>query len=340
MTTFTRGLARAFLSLTAAVMVTMPLNSGIAQSQRPASVASACPSPGAGAAYGGIVAPWKPGTVASYRASARDLAISSPFGAIAATLTTPQGLARPPIVLVLHGYEGNRNETVVAQTGERMFERTARLFAEKGLATLRFDFINSGQSPGRWQDTTFSGQADDVHVVLDHVARMGEIDQRHIGLLGYSQGGLVALKAAAREQRVGAVTLWNPVLDPERTYGHILSASALQRGYDQFRTHDLKRLVAGTRLLPSFMYEVKTTYPLVDGQSFAGPVLVVGGRRDAVAGPVDELAALLARAREGRRTDVIMVDGDHGFNRASTPIVLDQAIGCSAQFFDNVFRSG
>jgi dienelactone hydrolase len=333
------------LTRLAAVTTAFLLCAGVAAAQQPGGQLPGCrQDKSVSAAIQPLVAPWvAPGgakTTAGRGTSVRDVDIPTQRGRIAGTLTLPEGLPRPPIVLILHGYTGDRNETPVNQTRERMFQRTGRLLGEMGLATLRFDFINSGASAGRWQDTTFSGQALDVGAVLDYVGHDAEVDQQRIGLLGYSQGGLVALKVVARERRVGAVVLWNPVLDPERTYGQLLTPVTVQHGYDMYRDHNLTRIVDASRLEPAFMFEVKTTYPIADGASFAGPMLVVGGRRDNVAGPVDELAGLLARVRGGRRTEIIMVDGDHGFDDARTPVFLDQAIGCSGQFFARVFRAG
>jgi uncharacterized protein len=269
----------------------------------------------------------------------RDLRIATPRGQIVATLTVPEGSPRPPVILILHGYTGNRNETPVGATRERMFQRTARIFGEMGLASLRFDFINSGESTGQWRDTTFSGQEQDVAAMLGFVSREASIDPQRIGLLGYSQGGLVALKTVAKERGVGAVALWNPVLDPERTYDHLLTPQTVQRGYDMYRLHEMARPVAGSALLPGFMYEVKTTYPLVDGVKFSGPILIVGGRRDTVAGPVDALGAMLTRLRGTRSTNVVMVDGDHGFDHTATPAILDEAISASGRFFTRVFQA-
>jgi pimeloyl-ACP methyl ester carboxylesterase len=233
---------------------------------------------------------------------------------------------------MLHGYTGDRNEMPVGRTGERMFQRTARLFAAAGLATLRFDFVNSGQSDGRWEETTFSGQASDVRAVLDHLARLPDVDHRRVALLGFSQGGLVALRTGVQDQRVGTLVLWNPVLDPDRTYSRILGAGTLQDGYDRFRTNRRDSLVGASRLKPAFMYEVKTTHPIADGASFRGPILVVGARGDEIAGPVDLLAGLLAQERTPRPTQIAIVGGGHRFGTGSGPAVLDQVIDCSARF--------
>jgi dienelactone hydrolase len=266
-----------------------------------------------------------------------EITVQTPRGRIAATITLPKDSQRPPLILILHGYTGDRNETAVGGTPERMFQRVARVLGEKGLATLRFDFINSGHSSGQWRNTTFSGQADDVAAVLDFMTRDPRVDQRRIGLLGYSQGGLVALKVAARQPGIGAVVLWNPVLDPERTYDQLLGARTVQLGYDMYRVNDVGRVVSGSALLPAFMYEVKTTYPIADSLEYPGPILVVGGRRDSIVGPVDAYGALLARIRGARRTAVVMVNGDHGFDHAGSPVNLDEAIGYSAGFFASAF---
>lgn len=71
---------------------------------------------------------------------------------IKATLETPDGTAAPaPVVLMLHGFTGSRDELPVKDTDEGVFSRTARQLAENGFASLRIDFRGSGESEGAWK---------------------------------------------------------------------------------------------------------------------------------------------------------------------------------------------
>ena len=76
------------------------------------------------------------------------------------TLALPEALPAP-VVLLLHGFTGTRDEMAIAGTGEGIFTRVARLLAAAGYASLRVDFIGSGDSVGDFADTTFEGQVAD-----------------------------------------------------------------------------------------------------------------------------------------------------------------------------------
>jgi dienelactone hydrolase len=55
---------------------------------------------------------------------------------VTGTLCLPQG-APAPVVLMLHGFTGSRDEMAVTGTGEGVFSRSARRLAQHGLASLR-----------------------------------------------------------------------------------------------------------------------------------------------------------------------------------------------------------
>ncbi|MBZ0277232.1 MAG: alpha/beta fold hydrolase, partial [Anaerolineae bacterium] len=134
---------------------------------------------------------------------------------IVGTLALPDGAEGPlPIVLMFHGFTGQRQELPIINTEESMYSRTARVLAEQGYASLRIDFRGSGESDGAWEDTTFSSQISDALVALDYASGLDNIDPERIALLGLSQGGLVSATIAGRDSRVKSVILWSAVATP------------------------------------------------------------------------------------------------------------------------------
>jgi dipeptidyl aminopeptidase/acylaminoacyl peptidase len=104
-------------------------------------------------------------------------------------LTEPEMTPPYPIVLMFHGFTGQKDELPVHETEETMFSRTARVLAEQGIASIRIDFRGSGESDGEWPNTTFSGQISDVLAAIEYVANLPDIDPEHIGLLGLVRVG-------------------------------------------------------------------------------------------------------------------------------------------------------
>jgi len=160
------------------------------------------------------------------------VAITSEGQTVVGTLALPTHGAPPfPVVLLLHGFANVRDELPVAGTDEAMYQRAARRFGAAGVASLRIDFRGSGDSEGAWQDTTFTGQISDTLAALDYLATQPAIDVQRMGVLGFSQGGLVAAEAAARDARICTIVLWSSVANAPDAYKHILSAESVTAGY-------------------------------------------------------------------------------------------------------------
>ena len=80
--------------------------------------------------------------------------------------------------------------------------RIARALNAAGIAVLRFDFAGLGQSAGRFTESTFSADVDDLVAAC---AWMGEQGRPVELLVGHSLGGTAALAAAGRVASLRAV---------------------------------------------------------------------------------------------------------------------------------------
>ena len=212
-----------------------------------------------------------------------------------------------------------------------MFARTARAFAERDIATLRIDFLGSGQSDGDWADTRFSGQARDAIFVAGWLrAEYGALNLP-LGVLGYSQGGLVALRAEALAEPFDRLALWNPVMDPVATYSTIFGRETLLDGAQRGTQHGSGEIVSGTRLRSGFFAELLESDPILDAAHSTVPVLVVTGRRDPLVADGAALAERMAAARSAE-TVLVELDAGHDLGALGSPELLDRVIDCTAGF--------
>ncbi len=147
---------------------------------------------------------------------------------LAGTLTTPpSGGPFPAVVLITGSGPQDRDETVF---GHKPFLVLADALTRRGIAVLRVDDRGTGASTG-----TFAGATDDDFVgdALAGVAflkgRAG-IDPRAIGLIGHSEGGIVAPKAAARSGDVAFIVLLEAPGVPLRRIIEEQSTLILQAG--------------------------------------------------------------------------------------------------------------
>lgn len=262
-----------------------------------------------------------PASVIASAAPDRHLRINTPEGRLAATLTVPD-IAPRAAVLMLHGYTGSRDELRSAG-GDGMFARAARLMAERGVASLRLDFRGSGDSDGAWADTTPAGQAQDAVAALAALAGLPEAAGRPPAVLGFSMGGLAALTAGPGAERV---VLWNPVMEPRRTFEAILGAGAFVEAAAGGTAP-----VGATRLRPGFFSGIDAARPQEAALRLAVPLMVVAGGRDTVVRDGPAIAARLADQRDAS-TRVIAPPLGHDLGAVGDLAAFDAVVACTAAF--------
>ncbi|MCY4009321.1 MAG: alpha/beta fold hydrolase [Anaerolineaceae bacterium] len=248
---------------------------------------------------------------------------------IVGTLAMPDGEGPFPIVLLLHGFTGQRHELPVVGTEEFMYGRTARHLGERGYASLRIDFLGSGESDGAWEDTTFSGQIADALVALEYASGLDGVDGERIGIIGLSQGGLVASgTAAAAADQVDTVILWSPVSSPPMSYTILLGMDWISAGLASGGEAVSGTLPWGAEiaLRTGFFDEIFTVDPVGELANYGGPVQVVVGTRDDTVWPQPQAGQVYLNYHDGPE-QLVVLDGDHIFDVLATgPAVLDEAI--------------
>jgi hypothetical protein len=118
---------------------------------------------------------------------------------LAGTLTLPPGNSPHPAVILISGSgPQNRNEELPGVMGYQPFRVIADHLTRNGIAVLRYDDRGAGKSTGEHNTATSADFATDVEAALDYLLGRQEINPTQIGLLGHSEGGLIAAMVAAR----------------------------------------------------------------------------------------------------------------------------------------------
>ena len=108
----------------------------------------------------------------------------------------------------------NRDEEVF---GLRVFRLIADHLTRQGIAVLRCDDRGVGGSTGSTSQASSSDFADDALAEVQFLKGRAEIDKARIGLMGHSEGGLVAPIAATRSTDVAFIVLLSgPAVTGER----------------------------------------------------------------------------------------------------------------------------
>lgn len=124
---------------------------------------------------------------------------------LAGTLTLPRGNGPFPAVILISGSgPQDRNEELL---GHKPFLVLADHLTRRGIAVLRFDDRGVGKSTGNHAKATSADFATDVEAAIDFLKTRAEIDPQRIGLMGHSEGGLIAPMVAVARPDVAFIVL-------------------------------------------------------------------------------------------------------------------------------------
>jgi hypothetical protein len=256
----------------------------------------------------------------------------------------PEPVRLPAVILVSGSTSSDRDEFVA---GIPIFAQLANAIADAGYLVVRYDERGSGQSGGRQESATLQEFAADARAVVSFLSKRRDVDPRRIALVGYGEGGWIALLVAEQEQKVAAVGLiatpsisgTELVLEQQRMFFErggaattppqeaaieqqkkILDAVITGKGWENL-TLDVRRRV-DTPLYRSFLlFDPSKTLPRV-----RQPLLVVQPMLDREI-PVyhGEQLAQLARSRpRAKVTDFVQLEGlNHLLARAVTGEVAE-----------------
>jgi hypothetical protein len=124
---------------------------------------------------------------------------------LAATLTIPPGKGPfPAVVLITGSGPQDRDEALL---GHRPFLVLSDYLTRKGIAVLRADDRGVGKSTGSFGKATTADFATDTEAGVAYLKSRPEVDQRKIGLIGHSEGGVIAPMVAARNADVAFIVM-------------------------------------------------------------------------------------------------------------------------------------
>ncbi|MBE0673872.1 MAG: alpha/beta hydrolase [Bacteroidales bacterium] len=134
---------------------------------------------------------------------------------LAGTLTLPQGDGPFPAAIMITGSgPQNRDEEIM---GHKPFAVIADHLTRNGIAVLRYDDRGVGKSQGVYSKATSADLATDAEAALNFLQGHSSINKSMTGLIGHSEGGLIAPILAARDSRVAwIVSLAGPGVNGEQ----------------------------------------------------------------------------------------------------------------------------
>ena len=124
---------------------------------------------------------------------------------LAGTLTLPKDASNCPAAILISGSGAqDRDETIFEH---KPFWVIADYLTRNGIAVLRVDDRGVGGSEGNIRQATSEDFAGDVIAGVEFLKHRQEIDAKKIGLIGHSEGGLIAPMVATTNQNIAFIIL-------------------------------------------------------------------------------------------------------------------------------------
>ena len=124
---------------------------------------------------------------------------------LAGTLSLPEGKGPFPAVIMITGSgPQDRDETLFSH---KPFAVISDHLTRKGIAVLRCDDRGVAKSTGKHSEATTADFATDIEACFEYLKTRPELDGKKIGLIGHSEGGLIAPMVAAENPDVGFIIM-------------------------------------------------------------------------------------------------------------------------------------
>ena len=247
-------------------------------------------------------------------AKSQDVTIDGDHGKLSAIIQIPDDREKFPLVMILHGFTGNKNGPLIKGLADDLEAR--------GIASIRFDFNGHGQSEGDFQDMTVPNEIVDAKKVYDYVRSLPNVTT--ISVAGHSQGSVVSSMLAGElgAKKIKCVVLMAPapILRDDSIRGKLFDIQ-----YDPKNPPEFVEIFGGRKVGRNYILTAQTL-PIFDtSKKFTGSVLMIHGTGDVIA----PYTYSLYYNEIYKRGEVKLIDGaDHGFSGCG-----EQVTQFAADFF-------
>lgn len=267
------------------------------------------------------------------RSAEREVRFQSDGVVLVGTLTTPEGAAKRPGLLMIPGSGAVDRNGNGDGLNTDLYRQLAQRLAQLGYATLRYDKRGIGASklPEKEQDkTSLSQLARDAVAAYNFLRQQAEVDPQRVGLLGYEDGALIGMAMAgempeppkvlvclAPPGRTPAIILRENLQQRWRSEG--MSADKIQGRLEDFDTAiaalyyrlplpPLHEDVAPYFMLPDrpYLQEFYFENPVARLKAVKIPVLLLFGELDRRVSPKQDGEVLYQQARSAGNSKVVL----------------------------------
>ncbi len=252
-------------------------------------------------------------------AKSQNLQIDGDHGKLSAVLQTPDGQSNFPLVMILHGFTGNKNEVLLTTLADKL--------EQLGIASIRFDFNGHGESEGRFQDMTVLNEIEDAKCVFAYVRDLRGVTS--VSIAGHSQGGVVTSMVAGQlgAENIKSIALMAPaaVLREDAIRGDIFG-----KHYDALNPPETFEIFGGKFLGRNYIKTAQTLQIYETAERYHGKAFMVHGTGDIIVPYTYSIR--YQHIFPGSQLE-LLDKFDHGFTQD-----VNRATGLVADFFANVLK--
>lgn len=251
-------------------------------------------------------------------ATAKDYKVYGPQGGLAMEVTLPDGFNEDtdkcPMVILMHGIFSSKNIVPVPAL--------AKALAKEGIASICFDFGGHWKSEGKMQHMTVGKEIEDALAIWEYAKSLPYVTQ--IGLLGHSQGGVVASMTAgilaSRGESPAALVLVAPgsVVQDACKGGRFFGA--------EFNPADPPEYVKCFGIMKLGREYILTTQELDiygTAKAYTGPVRLIHGSKDTI---VPMSCSEKFVETYSQKAELIVVEGENHMITRKLKTVVSHAV--------------
>ena len=215
-----------------------------------------------------------------------------------------------PAVLVLHGFEGNKDRIKEVSISSTL--------AKEGFVALRFDCVGCGESDGSFEEMCISDQVRDLSNAITYIQGLSFVDSERVSAIGSSLGGRDVILYCSENYDLKSICLVAPAINKKGMWNRIEKEGNLKYyGKDVILKDKFK-------LSKKLMSEFDTDITYL-AEKIKCPVQIIHGTRDEVNFLKDSEKFLSLVKTEKK---LVKVEGsDHIFtNKKHLNILVDNVV--------------
>ncbi len=252
--------------------------------------------------------------------------VRGPEGELAYKISWPEGFDpntdRCPMVILMHGIFSSKDYGPMPQL--------AKGLAEAGIASIRFDFDGHGNSEGRKKDMTIEKELADARAIWDYVQTLPYVSE--VGLLGHSQGGVIASMSAGRLADENTAPSGVVLIAPGSVIKDACQAGTFFNAkFDPKNPPEFIRCWGIYKLGREYLTSTQQLNIYGAAATYEGPVLLLHGNRDNI---VPMWCSEKYLEAYGDNATLEVIDGENHTITKRRKQVIEQTV----TFFKNIFK--